>query len=383
MNTELVKINPQEFGLTDETAANIKAQFEPMLNKMAELETEFNEVVSLPIEDVSTSKKAKELRLKYVKVRTGTAEIHKVQKAFYLNGGRFVDGWKNAQLFASQGKEEALEKIEKHFENIEKQRKEQLHLTRVELIREYVEDTTAYSFGDMAQDVFDALLSAKKKAHEDKIEAERKAEEDRIAREKKEAEEREAQRLENERLKKEAEIRERELNEMKIRNDKRAKELQPFIVFIRDYNGLINKSDEEYAKEFRDIKSGAEAHWEFERKEQLKKQAEQEKAEAERKRIEAEQQAKLDAERKERERIEAELQAKKEAELKAEQQRKAEEEKAKKEAEKLAKAPVKKQLSTWVNSFVIPEAPSHELSEQIKVKFEAFKKWALSEIESI
>lgn len=334
MNTELVKINPQEFGLTDETAANIKAQFEPMLNKMAELETEFNEVISLPIEDLTTSKKAKELRSKYVKVRTGTAEIHKVQKAFYLNGGRFVDGWRNAQLFASQGKEEALEKIEKHFENIEKQRKEQLHLTRVELIREYVEDTTAYSFGDMAQDVFDALLSSKKKAHEDKIEAERKAEEERIAREKKEAEEREAQRLENERLKKEAAIREAQ----------------------------IKKERKEAEKAL---------------------QAEREKAEAERKRIEAEQQAKLDAERKERERVEAELQAKKEAELKAEQQRKAEEEKAKKEAEKLAKAPVKKQLSTWVNSFVIPESPNHELSEQIKVKFEAFKKWALSEIESI
>lgn len=334
MNTELVKINPQEFGLTDETAANIKAQFEPMLNKMAELETEFNEVVSLPIEDVSTSKKAKELRLKYVKVRTGTAEIHKVQKAFYLNGGRFVDGWKNAQLFASQGKEEALEKIEKHFENIEKQRKEQLHLTRVELIREYVEDTTAYSFGDMAQDVFDALLSSKKKAHEDKIEAERKAEEERIAREKKEAEEREAQRLENERLKKEAAIREAQIK--KEREEAEAKQ----------------KAIEDAARKER---------------EQAEKalQAEREKAEAERKRIEAE------------------LQAKKEAELKAEQQRKAEEEKAKKEAEKLAKAPVKKQLSTWVNSFVIPEAPNHELSEQIKVKFEAFKKWALSEIESI
>lgn len=30
---ELVKINPSEFGLTDETAKNIQSQFEPMQNK--------------------------------------------------------------------------------------------------------------------------------------------------------------------------------------------------------------------------------------------------------------------------------------------------------------------------------------------------------------
>jgi uncharacterized alpha/beta hydrolase family protein len=153
---ELVKVNPQEYGLTSETAKNIQDQFSPMLEKMVALEDEFNKITSLDIENKSTSILAKELRLKYVKVRTATAEIHKQQKAFYLNGGRFVDGWKNAQLFASQGKEEALEKIEKYFENKEKERIENLQATRIALISEYVKDTTGLEFGSMQEDVFTA-----------------------------------------------------------------------------------------------------------------------------------------------------------------------------------------------------------------------------------
>jgi colicin import membrane protein len=314
---ELVKINPQEFGLTDETAKNIQSQFQPMLEKMVELETEFNHVLSLPVEETQTSKIAKELRLKYVKVRTATAEIHKSQKAFYLNGGRFVDGWKNAQLFASQGKEEKLEKIEKHFENLERERKENLHNERVNLIREYVEDTTALNFRDMESDVFEAYFSTKKKAYEDRKEAERLAEEKRLAEAKAEAERIEAQRIENERLKKEAEIREAQIK------------------------------------------------------------AEREKAEAERKEFEEKAKA-------ERLRVEAELKAKQDAEMVAEKQRLAEEAKQKAEADKLAKAPVKQQLFVWLQTFQKPnEKPSHEVATEIDAKFEAFKKWALTQIENI
>ena len=142
MENAIVKINPTEYGLTDETAARIEAQFTPMLAKMTELESEYNAILGLNIEAPNTAKLAKDLRLKYVKVRTGTAEIHKVQKAFFLNGGRFVDGWKNAQLFASQGKEEALERIEKHAENLERERLEKLQQLRVALLAEYVENAS-------------------------------------------------------------------------------------------------------------------------------------------------------------------------------------------------------------------------------------------------
>jgi colicin import membrane protein len=220
---ELVKVNPSEFGLTSETAKNIQDQFAPMLEKMVALEDEFNKITSLDIEDKSTSMLAKDLRLKYVKVRTATAEIHKQQKAFYLNGGRFVDGWKNAQLFASQGKEEALEKIEKYFEYKEKERINNLQATRIALISEYVKDTTGLEFGTMQEDVFTSYYNAKKKEYEDKIEAEKQAELQRIELAKKEAEEREAQRIENEKLKAEAQKREAEIEAERKANEAKVK----------------------------------------------------------------------------------------------------------------------------------------------------------------
>ena len=343
---ELVQINPQEFGLTDETAKNISAQFQPMLDKMVELENEFNQIISLPIEDPETTKKAKELRLKYVKVRTGTADIHKAQKAFYLNGGRFVDGWKNAQLFASQGKESKLEEIEKYQENLIKEAQEKLQSERIELIRPFIDDTTALNFGEMPEDVWNAYFNAKRQAYADKLEAERKAQEERQAAIKAEQERIEAQRIENERLKAEAEAREKEI--------------------------------------------------EAERKRQAETlRIEQEKAEAERKaqqaiidkeRAEREAEAKkqadiIEAQRKEAERIAKELQAKADAEAKAEAARIAAQEAA-------ANAPDKEKLTAWVKTSTLTDIPklnakASKVAKDIADKHSAFLSWASTQIESI
>lgn len=343
---ELVQINPQEFGLTDETAKNISAQFQPMLDKMVELENEFNQIISLPIEDPETTKKAKELRLKYVKVRTGTADIHKAQKAFYLNGGRFVDGWKNAQLFASQGKESKLEEIEKYQENLIKEAQEKLQSERIELIRPFIDDTTALNFGEMPEDVWNAYFNAKRQAYADKLEAERKAQEERQAAIKAEQERIEAQRIENERLKAEAEAREKEI--------------------------------------------------EAERKRQAETlRIEQEKAEAERKaqqaiidkeRAEREAEAKkqadiIEAQRKEAERLTAELKAKQDAEAKAEAERIAAQESA-------ANAPDKDKLIAWVKTSELAELPKvnakcSKVAKDIADKHAAFLAWASTQIESI
>ena len=199
---DIVKINPAEFGIEETKAAQIEAQFKPMLEKMTELESEFNRIISLPINDPNTAIEAKKLRIKYVKVRTGTAEIHKTQKAFYLAAGRFIDGWKNAQLFASQSIEERLEKIENHAAIIEKQRIEALEAQRKQTLMEYT-DIFPAGLGMMNEDVFQNYLTGVKVAKQAQIEAEKKAEQERIERERREAEEREAQRIENERLKKE------------------------------------------------------------------------------------------------------------------------------------------------------------------------------------
>lgn len=175
---QLVKINASDYGLEESKAKEIEALFVPMLSKMSELENEYNDVLKEEI-NPETCQRAKDLRLSYVKIRTGTAEIHKKAKEFYLNGGRFVDGWKNAQLFASGEKEKTLKAIEDHFENQEKERFEKLRIERLELLKPYTE-IEPLALGHMQQDVFDNYLTGVKIAHEQRIVAEKKTEEDRI-----------------------------------------------------------------------------------------------------------------------------------------------------------------------------------------------------------
>lgn len=226
---ELVKINASEYGLEESKAKEIEAQFKPMLNKMTELEKEYNKILKLEINQ-ETCIKAKELRLKYVKVRTGTVEIHKNQKSFYLAGGRFVDGWKNAQLFASQGNEDNLMAIEKHYENIEIERVKNLQEKRQAQVNKYEPDMIVDTLGIMQNDVWNNYINGVKLNYESRIAAEKEAEEKRIAEEKAKIAEEKRIRAENERLEKEAKeseikaAKERKEYESKLRKEREIRE---------------------------------------------------------------------------------------------------------------------------------------------------------------
>jgi hypothetical protein len=354
MKNELVKVLASDYGLEETKASEVKAMFVPMLEKMESLEGEYNDILKEEI-NPETCQRAKDLRLTYVKVRTKTAEIHKELKAFYLNGGRFIDAWKNAQAMASGEKEQTLKSIEDHFENLEKVRIEKLRLDRENQLKVYTE-IMPLALGHMEQDVFDNYLAGVKLAYETRIAAEKKADEDRIAKEKKDAEEREAQRLENIRLKADAEEKERLAEiERKIKA-RRNEELRPYIIFIRDYSKMISLEEKEYQKEFKDIQRAAKEHYEFEAKENQRKQKEKDDL-----------LKKADAEKKKRERLEAEiekkrideLKAKRDAELKIENERKAQV-----AAEKKAKlAPDKTKLLNFmqdINDLPRPDVKSIE-----------------------
>ncbi len=182
--TKIIKIDPADYGIEESKAKQIEAVFIPMFNKMKELEVEYKEILKLDITP-ETCKKAKELRGRYVKTRTGTAEIHKKAKAFYLAGGKFVDGWKNAQLFAAQGIEDELNNIEKHFENIEKERKEELRKIRVNRLIPYnVENVELLKLGEMTEEVWTNFYSGTKTSFDAKIKAEADAEKQRLKEEK-------------------------------------------------------------------------------------------------------------------------------------------------------------------------------------------------------
>lgn len=345
--SEIVKleINPDEYGLQKHEAEQIQSVFVPMLDKLKEYEDAYNNIVSQPISE-KVCKDARELRLKLVKVRTGTADIHKKAKAYYLAGGRAVDGLKNTVTFAITGKEEELEKIEKYYENLEKERIAKLQEERAASLLPYDVDGSLMNLGQMTDDVWNNYFTGTKLAYQARIEAEQKAEQERIAKEKAEAEERERIRLENERLKKEAEEREakmkaeREEAERKLAEERRIAEEQRLRI-------------EEEARKEREEREKILAA------ERAKAEEERKKIEEENRKREAEQRAKIEAERKERERIEAELKAKKDAEEAA----KKAEEAARKKAERAPDKTKLIALAKVISEIQLPDVKSEEANK--------------------
>ena len=327
MDTQVTKIDPKEYGLEEKQVQTIEQAFAPKIAERDGYIERYNKIIKTELTE-SLCNEAGDLRKKLVKVRTGIAEIHKTQKAFFLAAGRFVDAWKNKETAPIEQMEENLGKIEKHFIIIEQERIAKLESDRAELLKQYT-DIMPMSLGLMQEDVFQAYLSAQKVAYESRIEAEKQAELDRIAKEKAEAEERERIRIENEALKQAAIEREKAIEAERI----------------------------EAAKKQKAIEDAA--------------RAEREKAEEERAKLAAELKAKQ----------EAELKAKQEAE-KAEQLRIEYEKKA-------AKAPDKDKLKAFITSITLPVLPNLKTAESkatasvITAKFEAFKTWANQQIELI
>jgi hypothetical protein len=326
-----VLVNPKEFGIEEQQANEIQLGLKVAIEERELLIAEFNVVSKMEITEENL-KAFKDLRLKIVKNRTqGIEKWHKTSKEYFLRGGQFVDAIKRKEVQVNESMEEKLQEAEKYFENLEKERIENLQKSRVEILLPFYPDAAMLGLGTMQDDVFEAYLSTKKKEYEERIAAEKKAEEERVAKEKAEAERIRLQEIENAKLKAEAEKREKEIELERKRIE------------------LEREKERSIAK------------------------AEQEKAEALAK-AEAEKRAKLEAELKAKQLAEAEEIDRRNAELIAKQ----------KEAEKLAKAPIKKQLQNWLESFNYGLVPvENETSKEIVLKFEAFKKWASTEIEKI
>jgi hypothetical protein len=176
---DLVKVDAKEYGIEETKAKQIAEQFKPMLDEMAALEKEYNDIVKMEMSEGKVEM-ARALRLKYVTVRTGTAKIHTKQKSFYLAAGRYIDGWKNAQVFASQDIEGNLTGIENHFQNIEKERLEKLKEARMVEIRKYFKEGeysgVGVNLGEMTDDVWDNYIAGTKLNYETKLKAEKEAE---------------------------------------------------------------------------------------------------------------------------------------------------------------------------------------------------------------
>lgn len=284
--------------LTEVQQKQVTLGLAPKLTERQELINSYNEIIKLELTEENLPK-FKALRLQLVKNRTAIGEWKTREKAFYLAGGNFVQAIYNKEIAVNKDMEEKLLEGEQHFQRLEAQRLEKIRSERWEKLSKFVE-TEPVGLSLMEEAMFESLLLGSETTYNNKIESERKAEEERLegvrldklevqrintiaplhdfkegvidlrncsddefnayldAAAVRKAEHQAKQKAiqeENDRLKAE--------NDLK---DKRAKELQPYIVFIRDYNGLISKQESEYQKDLKDIKKCAEDHWEFERK---------------------------------------------------------------------------------------------------------------------
>lgn len=201
--TALIAVQAADYGLAEAEATTIAAAFAEHLEQMVGLEPAYREIVAAEITP-EVCQAARHARLRYVKIRTGTAATHKQQKAYYLAGGRYVDAWRAAQHRASEEREAELLAIEEHFERIEAERIAALEAERWDALAPYV-DTKPAGLGAMDDDTFVALIKGAKMQHEERLRAAAEAEARRVEAERQEREERARIAEENARLRAEAE----------------------------------------------------------------------------------------------------------------------------------------------------------------------------------
>lgn len=175
--TEVILIDPAQYGIKQQDAAKIGESFLP---KVAERDG-YLEVYSLLLSKEITPEtvaEAKALRLKLVKVRTGIAAIHKTEKELYLAMGRYVDALKNKHTLPIEQMEENLSNYEKHYENLEKERIAKIQQEReLELSQYEVQNLSTLNLGTMDDAIWSNFLAGSKYNFENAVRLKKEAEE--------------------------------------------------------------------------------------------------------------------------------------------------------------------------------------------------------------
>lgn len=213
--SKLVKYDAPELAQLDPSKAlMIKQTFEPMVQMLEAIETDYNKVIekSVIAIDNQVIAEARTLRLAIAKIRIGAEKVRKEQKEEYLRAGKAIDGVSNILKYAIVDKEEKLEAIENHFQRMEAERLQKIVEERRQLLSQVV-DPLGYDLANMTDEVFTIFLNGKKAEKLAFEEAEKKAKADAEAKALADLKERELLRVENERLA----LEQKKLNEEKAK----------------------------------------------------------------------------------------------------------------------------------------------------------------------
>lgn len=173
---EELTIKPETFGLTPEKGISILESFNPKLTELSSLQQEYTELIKREI----TPELVAEAKVFYKQITTFESSlntIHKAEKDFYLQGGRFVDALKNKGIVHSSEMKTKVKAIVDYYANIEKNKLDALEIERKSLLEPFYKETHLLDLRTMADDVFKNFLSAKKAPHELEVKAQSEADE--------------------------------------------------------------------------------------------------------------------------------------------------------------------------------------------------------------
>lgn len=375
----------------------IKQSYLPYINQLAEIQTQSSKIDFENPTEID-EKIARELRLKTVKIRTGSEEIKNSRKNIHQLKANLEQAAWNLISASCKLTEDVFIRVEKQRELALIKSKNERKELRISQLTELEFDYTFTDLFNMDEDSYLMLVSKLETEKTFREEARIKSEQQAIL---------EAKFL--------------------ILHKERLEQIIPYIGFLSDDEQRMNfgilsetefsnildsavglkliqdkeqdriiKENEILKKEMEEKEKLAQAEKEEEAKKQAeilklqKEKADKELAEVNRiAEIEAKKQAEVIAKQKEEsDRFKAELEVKREAEQK-ENQRIEFEKRAKEKAEKEAEsASDKVKFTKWINDFNIPilytgVEENALIATDIINKFSSFKKWALSEIQKI
>lgn len=363
MQNKLLEVINQS-GLEKTKSDTLLENFENFYEIASEWQAKANEIVVSDVSQVAEMKLARDGRLFLKDKRVSIEKTRKQLKESSLREGQAIDSIARMLTALIVPIEENLELKEKFKEFEEKRIKDALRQSRQDEVNEYREFVPHnIDLSDLTDIAFNTIKAGAKAQYEAKLEEQRKFEEEQ-----------------------EKEIKVYALDSQR-RNELRDADLWKFLDADTKVMNLGTMSDKYYNGLFADLQKRKEDEQDLikrmtEQHEKACKEKEQVEKELMQERIKAEKEKNL-AEQ-ERQRLTAELQKKEAEEREKVRLQQLEEEKARKEALKLAKAPIKKRLSIWVADCDLAELDIEtELTKEIRSKLLSFKGWALNKIDNL
>lgn len=162
---QLATIQPTDYGLSTEKAQNISMRFSPKELEFNVLVQRYNTILTMDLDEALND--ALSLKKDYLAIEKSINEIHKAEKDFYLNGGRFVDAQKNRFIVHITEHKKKLDEIIKYKELQKKAELKAIADARHLELNKYMSDSSHIDVSSMSEEVYQAFLSVKIKEWQD------------------------------------------------------------------------------------------------------------------------------------------------------------------------------------------------------------------------